>query len=79
MLANHLFRVIVGKVIRRRLDLLIEGLIKATGVPVVDPADDLAIDDIDRTEDSEFAAEQLWRVGKLDEDAPVTAQNLRRI
>ena len=62
-----------------RPELGVEVVVERRAVPVVDPADDLAVDEVDRGENPQLAAEELGRVGHVDERARLVGEHTGRV
>ncbi len=58
-----------------RAELVVQLTVERCGVSVVDPADDLAVGEVDCGEDAQLAAEQLWRVDHVDQRAGLVGQD----
>ena len=60
--------------VTRRSELGVQRVVERRGIPVVNPADDLAVGEVDRRENPQLAAEELRRVGHVDEGARLVGE-----
>ena len=70
---------VTGEVRAGGAELGVQLLVVRAGIPVVDPADDLAVAKVDRREDAQLAAEQLRCVDHVDQCAHLARQDGGRV
>ena len=72
-------RQIRGEVLGRGPELEVQIVVERRAVPVVDPAHDLAVGEVDGREDPQLAAEELGRVDHAYERTRLVGQDLRGV